>query len=418
MRLLPWEERTTPETQAAALVRKATIASFRFPEANAFAFNPPALPGFGVVSGFSMMMQAQSGQTPEELADTARNFIAAASQRPEIGHISTSLGTSTPNYEIEVDREKAKKLGVQISDVFGTLQIMLGSFQVNDFTRFGKNYRVVLQADGPYRSSIEDLSELFVRAANGAMVPVNTLVKVTPGTGPRFMLRYNLFPAAELTGTPAPGYSSGQAMAAIMEVAAASLPAGYGYEWSGQSLEESEAGNTATLVLVLSAVVVFLLLAALYESWSIPLAVLLAVPFGILGAFAAVWIRELDFDVYGQIGLVTLVGLGAKNAILIVEFAKLNFEQGKSSMEAALEAARLRLRPIVMTSFAFILGVIPLVTATGAGAASKHAVGTAVFGGMLAATMLAVFFVPALFVLVMGKGGQRTGAPESAEAQS
>ena len=203
-----------------------------------------------------------------------------------------------------------------------------------------------------------------------------------------------------------------------MEVAAASLPAGYGYEWSGQSLEESEAGNTATLVLVLSAVVVFLLLAALYESWSIPLAVLLAVPFGILGAFAAVWIRELDFDVYGQIGLVTLVGLGAKNAILIVEFAKLNFEQGKSSMEAALEAARLRLRPIVMTSFAFILGVIPLVTATGAGAASKHAVGTAVFGGMLAATMLAVFFVPALFVLVMGKGGQRTGAPESAEAQS
>ena len=417
-RLLPWEERTTPETQAAALVRRASIAGFRFPEANAFAFNPPALPGFGVVSGFSMMMQAQSGQSPQELADTARNFIAAASQRPEIGRISTSFGTSTPNYEIEVDREKAKKLGVQISDVFGTLQIMLGSYQVNDFTRFGKNYRVVLQADGPYRSSIEDLSEFFVRASNGAMVPVNTLVKVSPGTGPRFMLRYNLFPAAELSGTPAPGYSSGQAMAAITEVAAESLPAGYGFEWSGQSLEESEAGNTATLVLILSAVIVFLLLAALYESWSIPLAVLLAVPFGILGAFAAVWIRELDFDVYGQIGLVTLVGLGAKNAILIVEFAKLNFEEGKSAMEAALEAARLRLRPIVMTSFAFILGVIPLVTATGAGAASKHAVGTAVFGGMLAATMLAVFFVPALFVLVMGKGGQRTDAAESAEAQS
>ena len=418
VRLLPWEERTSDAVKAPALVTAATRLGLRHPEANAFAFNPPALPGFGAVSGFSMMLQARAGQDPEALAQAARTFMDAARARPEIGRISTSFTTATPNYEIEVDREKAEKLGVSVSDVYGTLQIMLGSIQVNDFTRFGKNYRVVLQADGPYRRTIGDLSRFFVRTASGAMVPVSTLVTVTPGTGPRFMLRYNLFPAAEITGTPAPGFSSGQALSALAEVAATDLPSGFGFEWSGQSLEESEAGNTATLVLLLSAVVVFLLLAALYESWAIPLAVLLAVPFGILGAFAAVWLRGLNFDVYGQIGLVTLVGLGAKNAILIVEFAKLNHDQGRSLAEAALEAARLRLRPIVMTSFAFILGVVPLVIASGAGAASKQAVGTAVFGGMLAATVLAVFFVPALFVLVLGatRGSGGDPAPQALES--
>jgi len=413
VRLLPWDERTEPATQAPALIRRATVLGMGHPEANVFAFNPPALPGFGAVSGFSMMLQARAGQTPDELAAMTRQFVESARTRPEIGRISTSFTTATPNYRVQVDREKAKKLGVPISDVYATLQVMLGSFQVNDFSRFGKNYRVILQADGPYRTTIDALSKLFVRSAAGEMVPLNTLVTATPGTGPRFMLRYNLFPAAELSGTPAPGYSSGQAMAALSEVAAAVLSADYGYEWSGQSLEESEAGNTATLVLVLSAVVVFLLLAALYESWAIPLAVIMAVPFGILGAFLAVLIRDLNFDVYGQIGLVTLVGLGAKNAILIVEFAKLFHEQGKSAAEAALEAARLRLRPIIMTSFAFILGVVPLVIAGGAGAASKHAVGTAVFGGMLAATLLAVFFVPAFFVLVQG-GGSAAGQEHTA----
>jgi len=412
VKLQSWEEREG-EASAEALIRRATGLGLRQPEASIFAFNPPSLPGFGAVSGFSMMLQARAGQSPAELADTARQYIEAARAQPEIGRISTSFGVSTPNYDITVDREKAQKLGVPVSDVYGTLQIMLGSFQVNDFTRFGKNYRVILQADGAYRSTIDALSQLFVRSASGDMVPIDTLVTSTPGTGPRFTLRYNLFPSAELSGSPAPGYSSGQAMQALTEVAAEVLSSDYGYEWSGQSLEESEAGNTATLVLVLSAVVVFLLLAALYESWTIPMAVLLAVPFGILGAFLAVLVRDLNFDVYGQIGLVTLVGLGAKNAILIVEFAKMFHEQGKSLAEAALEAARLRLRPIVMTSFAFILGVIPLVIASGAGAASKQAVGTAVFGGMLAATLLAVLFVPALFVLVQGIGGERSSpSPE------
>lgn len=412
VKLQPWEARTSAETKAAALVQQATRLGMRYPEAQAFAFNPPALPGFGAVSGFSMMLQARAGQSPAELADMARQFIDAARARPEIGRISTSFATTTPNYRITVDREKTKALGISVAEVFSTLQIMLGSYQVNDFTRFGKNYRVILQAEGAYRANIDALSQLFVRSRAGEMVPLNTLVTVEPGVGPRFTLRYNLFPAAELTGTPASGYSSGQAMQALTEIADAVLPADFGFEWSGQSLEEAEAGNTATLVLILSAVVVFLLLAALYESWSIPLAVLLAVPFGILGAFLAVLLRDLSFDVYGQIGLVTLVGLGAKNAILIVEFAKLFHEQGKSVVESALEAARLRLRPIIMTSFAFILGVVPLVIASGAGAASKQAVGTAVFGGMLAATLLAVFFVPALFVLVQGAAA-RSSSSES-----
>lgn len=400
VKLHPWSERTRPETRAPALIRQATRLGFRHPEASIFAFNPPSLPGFGAVSGFSLMLQGRAGQTPAELSAMAREFISAAQQRPEIGRISTSFGTDTPNYQITVDREKAKKLGIPVSDVYGTLQIMLGSYQVNDFTRFGRNYRVVLQADGPYRSSIDALAQLFIRSSSGEMVPLNTLVTAEPGTGPRFTLRYNLFPAAELSGSPAPGYSSGQAMQALREVASDVLTSDFGYEWSGQSLEESEAGNTAVLVLLLSGVVVFLLLAALYESWSIPVAVMLAVPFGILGAFVALLLRDLSFDVYSQIGLVTLVGLGAKNAILIVEFAKQFHEQGRTAAEAALEAARLRLRPIVMTSFAFIMGVVPLVIASGAGAASKQAVGTAVFGGMLAATLLAVLFVPAFFVLV------------------
>jgi multidrug efflux pump len=240
VKLHPWEERTSAETRAAALVQQATRIGMRYPEAQAFAFNPPALPGFGAVSGFSMMLQARAGQTPAELAEMARQFIESARGRPEIGRISTSFATTTPNYRITVDREKTKQLGISVAEVFSTLQVMLGSFQVNDFTRFGKNYRVILQAEGAYRANIDALSQLFVRSRSGEMVPLNTLVGVEPGIGPRFTLRYNLFPAAELTGAPAPGYSSGQAMQALTEVAEEVLPADFGFEWSGQSLEESE----------------------------------------------------------------------------------------------------------------------------------------------------------------------------------
>jgi multidrug efflux pump subunit AcrB len=280
------------------------------------------------------------------------------------------------------------------------LQVFLGSLQVNDFTRFGKNYRVSVQADAEFRRDISTLSTLFVRNGNGEMVPLDTVVTATPGIGPRFTMRYNLYRSAEMTGSQAPGYSSGDALQALREVAAASLPAGYGYEWSGQTAEEVEAGNAAAMVMALSVVVVFLFLAALYESWAVPFAVLLATPFGVLGALIAILLAKLDFNVYGQIGLVTLIGLAAKNAILIVEFAKDAYERGQPLTEAALAAARLRLRPILMTSFAFVLGCVPLWTASGAGAVARQIMGTTVIGGMLAATLIAVFIIPVLFVVV------------------
>ena len=402
VQLKPWADREDAKQKAAALVMQATMQGMALPEALSFAFNPPALPGFGAMSGFSMMLQARAGQTPEELAATTQAFLLAAGKRPEIGRITTTFGANTPNYQLEVDREKVKKQGIRLDDVFSALQVNLGSLQVNDFTLAGRNYKVVVQADADYRRDIGALSKLYVRNSAGSMVPLDTLVSAKPGVSARYLTRYNLYRTAEISGTPAAGYSSGQALEALRETAAQVLGPDYGYEWAGQTREEVETGNAATMVLLLSVVVVFLFLAALYESWSIPLAVLLAVPFGILGAMLGLKFTGTAFDVYGQIGLVTLIGLAAKNAILIVEFANLYREQGMPLREAALKAAELRLRPIIMTSFAFILGVVPLVLASGAGAASKHSVGIAVFSGMLTATLLAVIFVPALYVLVRG----------------
>ena len=401
VQLEDWSDRKEAEKQLSALLASAQKIGNETEEALVFAFNPPALPGYGAVSGVSMMLQAQRGQSPEELSQVTQQFIGAAMARPEIAQLSTTYAAATPNYRLDVDREKIKKLGIPISDVFGALQVFLGSYQVNDFTVFGENYRVSLQAEPEFRRDISTLSQLHVRNSKGEMVPLDTLVTYQQDTAPRFIMRYNLFPTAELTGTPAAGYSTGQALEALKEVAAVELPEGYGYEWSGQTLEEVETGNTGTYVLVLSIVVVFLFLAALYESWSVPFAVLLAVPFGLLGVYAALLLTGMEFNVYGQIGLVTLVGLSAKNAILIVEYAKLHYEKkGYSLIDAALAAAKLRLRPILMTSFAFILGVIPLMLATGAGSASKNSVGIVVFSGMLIATMMGVFFVPAFYVLI------------------
>ncbi|UJJ32517.1 efflux RND transporter permease subunit [Halopseudomonas maritima] len=401
VQLKDWAERSEVNEQVDSLIAQAQQIGAQTEEALVFAFNPPALPGYGAVSGVSMMLQAERGQSPTELDQMSHEFIAAAMQRPEIAQLSTTYAAATPNYRLEVDREKIKQLGVPISDVFGTLQVFLGSYQVNDFTLFGENYRVSLQAAPEFRRDIETLSQLHVRNAAGDMLPLDTLVSYEPSTSPRYIMRYNLYPTAELTGTPAAGYSSGQAVQALKEVAAEVLPDGYGYQWSGQTLEEVESGNTGTYVLMLSIVVVFLFLAALYESWSVPFAVLLAVPFGLLGVFGGLQLMGMEFNVYGQIGLVTLVGLSAKNAILIVEYAKLHYEKkGYGLVEAAMEAARLRLRPILMTSFAFILGVLPLMLASGAGAASKNSVGVVVFFGMLVATMSGVFFVPAFYVLV------------------
>ena len=415
VKLKPWDERQAKEEQASAIVGRLYFAMQDIPEAIVMPFNPPALPGFGAVSGFSFMLQARSNQPPAELAAVAQEFIARAQQRPEIGRITTTFSASTPNYQLQVDREKAKKLGVPINDVLTTLQTFLGGYQVNDFTRFGRNYKVTMQAESDFRQEVSDISRLFVRNRDGGMVPLDTLTSWKPGTGARFLQRYNLYRTAAFSGSPAPGASSGDAIKALEEVAAEVLPDGYGFEWSGQSKQEIEAGNSSTVVLALSIVVVFLFLAALYESWAVPFAVLLATPFGFLGALVALKLGGIDFNVYGQIGLVTLVGLSAKNAILIVEFAKLNRENGMPIYEAALEAARLRLRPILMTSFAFILGVVPLMIASGAGAASKQSVGTAVFGGMIAATVLTTLAVPAFYVLIQGLAERFGGGPAAHE---
>ncbi len=417
LELEDWSQRQDENTKLAALMQQAQEIGNKTKEALVFAFSAPALPGYGAVSGFSMMVQAQDGQSPVELAQVSQKFMASASARPEIGSIRTTYAASTPAYDLEVDREKIKTLGIPISDVFNTLQVFLGSLQVNDFTLFGKNYRVTLQADEDFRRDIKTLKQLFVRNAEGQMVPLDTVVSVKPTTAPRFIMRYNLFPTAEMTGTPAAGYSSGDALNALREVAASELPRGYGYEWSGQTLEEVETGSAAAYVLALSIVVVFLFLAALYESWSIPIAVLMGIPFGVMGALAGIHAAGLDFNVYGQIGLVALVGLSSKNAILIVEYAKLNREQGMDLIEAALEAAKLRLRPILMTSFAFILGVVPLMLASGAGSASKHSVGTVVFAGMLLATFMGVFFIPAFYVIIQGLAERITGRRPKSESE-
>ncbi|OBV11961.1 efflux RND transporter permease subunit [Erythrobacter dokdonensis] len=417
-KLAPWHERGA-ETSAAATIQKANMLGYITPQAMIFGFGPPALPGFGASSGFSMMLQARAGQSSQDLADMTRAFIAEASQQPEIGRISSSFNAGTPNYQLTVDRERAKQLGLALTDVYQTLQILLGGSQVNDFTRYGKNYKVMLQSDATYREDIAALGLINVKSrTTGQMVPLSAVVSIEKGAAPRFTSRYNLYGSADITGAPAPGYSSGEALAALERTAAKVLPAGYGYEWAGVTREEVETGNAAAVVMALSVLVVFLFLAALYESWSIPVAVLLAVPFGVLGALLALMLRGLDFNVYGQIGVVTLVGLSAKNAILIVEFAKANREAGMGIAEAARDAAVQRLRPILMTSFAFILGVVPLLIASGAGAASKQSVGTVVFGGMLVSTVLAVLVVPALYAIVQTLTERYAGPPKTVSKPS
>ena len=413
VRLKPWDERSSDE-HAQKILAALMARTQHIPEAVIFAFNPPALPGFGAISGFSAMLESRGNATPEELAQVAQQFLAAAQQDPAIGRVTTTFSAVTPNYRLNVDREKVKKLGVPVKDVFTTFQTFMGGYQVNEFTAFGRNYKVTIQADTEFRREVRDIARLFVRNAQGDMVPLDAVTTSAPATGARFLQRYNLYRTAALNGTPAPGASSGQAIGAIERVAATTLPPDYQIAWTGQSLQEKLAGSTAAIVMALSVVVVFLFLAALYESWTVPLAVLLATPFGFMGALLALKLGGIAFNVYGQIGLVTLIGLSAKNAILIVEFAKLNREAGKPLIESAVEAAKLRLRPILMTSFAFILGVVPLAIASGAGAASKHSVGIAVFGGMIAATLLTALAVPGFYVMIQGLSERFGGAPKKA----
>lgn len=400
IRMAPWGERTSPELQIDHKIREIFMQGARLPEATVLAFNPPALPGLGIVGGFTLMLEDRAGGLVEEMDRVSREFLAAARQRPEIGMIYSTFQANTPGYRFEVDRDKAEKLGVPVSDVFAALQTFLGGAQVNDFNRFGRTYKVIMQAEPQFRSETDATRLLFLRSASGTMVPLSTLLRAEPVNAPASIKRYNGFRAVQINGNPAPGYSSGQAIAALEEVAAGTLPTSFGYEWSGQSREEKLSSSRAPLLFGLAIIFVFLCLAALYESWTVPFSVLLCVPTGLFGAFLFQYLRHLENSVYMQIGLVMLIGLAAKNAILIVEFAKLRVDKGMSPAQAAVEASKLRLRPILMTSLAFIIGCLPLAVASGAGAGARNAMGTAVVGGMFMATALGIFIIPVLFVVV------------------
>ena len=402
----PWEERTETEERSFETIEALNkIISSEVPEAFVAVFGPPAIQGLGTGAGFTFMLQDKSGNTPQDLAKQVNNFITEARKRPEIGRISTLFRPSVPQIYAEVNRDKVLKQGVTIADVNTTLGSLLGSNYINDFNRFGRVYKVYLSAEGDYRNESWDLGQYFVRNNNGSMVPLNTLVTMKPSSGPDYTNRFNLFRSAELTGIPAPGYTSSQAITALEEVAAQVLTTGYGYDWANMSYQEVKAAGSGATVFIFALLFVFLILAAQYESWSLPLSVLLGVPFavfgGMLGLFAARFFSESYVNnVFAQIGFVTLIGLAAKNAILIVEFAKMKKEEGMEIAAAAMDAAKLRLRPILMTSFAFILGVLPLVRAAGAGAEARKVMGLAVFAGLLVATTLAIFTVPSLYVMV------------------
>lgn len=372
----------------------------KIPDATVMAFQPPSLPGASSTGTLSLYLMNLGGEDVNTMGERANEFLAACRKRPEIGMLYTTLNTNTPMYQFEVDREKAQSLNVPVSTVYSALQAFLGGNEINDINNFGRTWKVVMQADEKYRTGVEDMRYFFVRSNDGKSIPLNTLVKPTPKNSSVVMTRFNGASAIKISGDPASGYSSGQAMAAIEEVAKQVLPNTYTYEWTGQSLDEIEAGSRSTQIFIISLIFVFLCLAALYESWTIPLAVLLSVPSAVFGCFLVQYARGLQNDVYMQIGLITLIGLAAKNAILIVEYAKMNMEQGMDVIHAAVEAAHVRLRPILMTSFAFILGCLPLAIATGPGAGARVSMGNAVVGGMTIATLFGIFLIPVLFVVV------------------
>jgi multidrug efflux pump len=396
--LKDYEERKTPDLGANALIGQSAREFQSIMGGVTVPVNPPAIPGLGVTAGFQMWIEQKGSGSYSQLSGIVQQIIAKARARKELASVSTTITTNGQQMLADVDREKAETLGVKVEDAYGTLQTMFGSLYVSQFPKDSRLYQVVLQAEPKYRLTPDDIGRFYVKNRTGDMVPLSALVKTKYVTGPDLVTRFNNYPAIAINGSPAPGVSSGAALQAIREVAEEVMPTGYGYDWAGEAREEVSSGSTSALAFVFGLLFVFLILSAQYESWSLPIGVMMAVPFAILGALVAIALRGSSNDLYFQIGLLTLIGLAAKNAILIVEFAvELNRKEGKSYFDAAVEAAHLRLRPIIMTSFAFILGTVPLAIATGASSNSRHSIGTGVIGGCLAATVIAVFFIPMFY---------------------
>ena len=402
MPMKPWEQRQQTSMQLADQV--SGLGFMALPDGVVFAFNPPPILGLGQAGGYEVYVQGRSDPDPKRLAQVTQDFTAAIAQRPELTPAQSFFRASVPQLRVEVDREKALALGVPVNEVFAALQAQMGSLYVNDFNLSGRTYRVTMQADAPYRSRPDDLGRIYVRSAtSGQMVSLQALITVSDIVGPEQVERYNSYIAAKVLGGAKPGFSSGEAIRAVEETARAVLPPGYQIEWTGQAFQEKRAGNASLFAFGFALIMVYLILAALYERWGVPLAVVLAVPFALLGALGFVCLRHMENDIYFQIGLIVLIGLAAKNAILIAEFAMQGMEAGATARDAAADAARLRFRPIVMTSLAFVLGVLPLVLATGAGAAARQSMGSGVFGGMIVATFIAPIFVPLFFTLLARK---------------
>ena len=399
MELKPWGQRGGGDHGALALAARANRIGSAIKEANVFVFNPPPIPGIGTAGGFEFVLEDRSGGDIQKFADVLNDFLGAANKRPELTRVFTQFNTRTPQIEFVLDRERAKTLGVSISSIFASLQTFLGGNYINDFNLYGRTYKVTAEAEPDARAVPDAVNGLYVRTAQGDMVPLSTLVAIKPKVGPEYIERFNIFRAVTINGSPAPGYSSGQATQAMEELAR-DLPSGYGYDWTGTTYQEKISSGQSGAIFGMAIVFVFLVLAALYESWAVPFAVLLCIPFAVLGAYGGLALRGMQNDIYAQIGLVMLIGLAAKNAILIVEFAKLEYERGKPLVEASIAGARLRLRPILMTSFAFIFGSLPLAIATGAGASARRVLGIAVVFGMSAATLVGIFLIPVFYVLM------------------
>jgi HAE1 family hydrophobic/amphiphilic exporter-1/multidrug efflux pump len=411
-----WDERPVP---VQALVGDLFMKTGGIKEALVLAFNPPPIFGLGTAGGFEFYLQNKGEGGAKRLAEVSQQFMGAASKSPKLAGVQTLWRASSPQLYVDVDRERAKALGVPVDEVFNTLASTLGSYYVNDFNKYGRTWQVLMSAEPSFRKRPDDIGRMWVRSTSGQMVPVSALATVRYTSGPETLDRFNDLPAVKLLGQGAPGVSSGQAIAEVERIAKQVLPPDFSFDWGGASYQEKRSSGTSSLALLLGALMVFLILSAQYEKWSLPVSVLFALPFGTFGALAAVWLRGMTNDVYFQIGLVTLLGLAAKNAILIVEYASLKFHEGMSASAAALEAARLRFRPIIMTSLAFILGVLPLALSSGAGAGARRSVGTGVMGGMLAATFLAIFFVPMFFKVITARRlrEQRSTAEIQAEAE-